>query len=158
VTEITWVWIADVLHGMAVPRRAHHGTPRLSQEESDGPMPEKHVLRNALAKRKQQPAKQLTARQPAPPMAAEPVRGKGRPPGKRSDPDYQPTTVLLRHQTKKMANRLLEDGNTRQDLSELIEQLLVEWIQQSLRNNSAGEELNMLPVRSLHKERTGKHR
>jgi len=57
------------------------------------------------------------------------VRGKGRPPGKRSDPDYQPTTVLLRHHTKKMANRLLEDKSTGQDLSELIEQLLTEWIQ-----------------------------
>jgi hypothetical protein len=62
-------------------------------------------------------------------MEAPVVRGRGRPPGKRSDPDYQPTTVLLRQQTKKMANRLLEDGSTGQDLSELIEQLLTEWIQ-----------------------------
>jgi hypothetical protein len=38
----------------------------------------------------------------------------------------------LRQQTKKMANRLLEDGSTGQDLSELIEQLLTEWIQQQL--------------------------
>jgi hypothetical protein len=158
VTEITWVWIAYVLPGMAAPRRAHHGKPRMSQEESDGPMPEKNVPRNALAKRKQQPAKPRTARQPAPPVAAEPVRGKGRPPGKRSDPDYQPTTVLLRQQTKKMANRLLEDGSTGQDLSELIEQLLMEWIQQSLRNNHAGEAITTLPTRSLRKERTGKKR
>jgi len=61
---------------------------------------------------------------------AAPSRGKGRPPGKRSDPDYQPTTVLLRKQIKKTARRLLEDTGTGQDLSELIEQLLVEWIQQ----------------------------
>jgi hypothetical protein len=87
-------------------------------------MPEKRKSSGALAKLEQQPAKQ-----PAPPIAAEPVRGRGRPPGKRSDPDYQPTTVLLRQQTKKMANRLLEDGSTGQDLSELIEQLLAEWIQ-----------------------------
>jgi hypothetical protein len=92
-------------------------------------MPEKRKLSGALAKLKQPPAKRPAARQPAPPMAAEPVRGKGRPPGKRSDPDYQPTTVLLRQQTKKMANRLLEDRSTGQDLSELIEQLLTEWIQ-----------------------------
>jgi hypothetical protein len=57
------------------------------------------------------------------------VRGKGRPPGKRSDPDYQPTTVLLRKRTKKTAARLLEDTNVEQDLSDLIEQLLTEWIQ-----------------------------
>jgi hypothetical protein len=87
-------------------------------------------MSGALAKPKQRPAKQPAARQPAPAIAAEPVRGKGRPPGKRSDPDYQPTTVLLRHQTKEMANRLLEDGSTRQDLSELIEQLLTKWIAQ----------------------------
>jgi hypothetical protein len=93
-------------------------------------MPEKSKLSGALAKLKQRPAKQPAARQPTPPIAAEPVRGKGRPPGKRSDPSYQPTTVLLRQQTKKMANRLLEDRSTGQDLSELIEQLLTEWIRQ----------------------------
>jgi hypothetical protein len=93
-------------------------------------MPENSKFSGALTKVKQRPAKQPAARQPVPPIAAEPVRGKGRPPGKRSDPDYQPTTVLLRQQTKKMANRLLEDGSTGQDLSELIEQLLTEWIQQ----------------------------
>jgi hypothetical protein len=59
-----------------------------------------------------------------------PTRGRGRPPGKRSDPDYQPTTVLLRKQTKKAATRLLEDQDTGQDLSELIEELLTGWIQQ----------------------------
>ena len=57
------------------------------------------------------------------------MRGRGRPPGKRSDPDYQPTTVLLRKLTKKTASRLLEDTNASQDLSDLIEQLLTEWIQ-----------------------------
>ena len=63
-------------------------------------------------------------------MSSEPIRGRGRPPGKRSDPDYQPTTVLIRKQTKKTATRLLEDTNAAQDLSDLIEQLLTEWIQQ----------------------------
>jgi hypothetical protein len=57
-------------------------------------------------------------------------RGRGRPPGKRSDPDYQPTTVLIRKHTKKTAARLLEDTDSGQDLSDLIEQLLMEWIQQ----------------------------
>jgi hypothetical protein len=93
-------------------------------------MPEKSKSSSALAKLKQRPANPTAARQPVPAIAVELVRGKGRPPGKRSDPDYQPTTVLLRQQTKKMANRLLEDRSTGQDLSELIEQLLTEWIQQ----------------------------
>ena len=53
-------------------------------------MPEKSKFSDSHAKLKQRPAKQPEARQPAPPIGAEPVRGKGRPPGKRSDPDYQP--------------------------------------------------------------------
>jgi hypothetical protein len=69
-----------------------------------------------------------TQSMPAPPVSSEPVRGRGRPPGKRSDPDYQPTTVLLRKNTKKIATRLLEDTNAAHDLSDLIEQLLTEWI------------------------------
>jgi hypothetical protein len=54
---------------------------------------------------------------------------RGRPAGKRSDPAFEPTTVLLRKATKKAANRLLEDDEAnRQDLSDLIEQLLLGWI------------------------------
>jgi hypothetical protein len=94
-------------------------------------MPEESKFSGALAKLKQRPAAQTAPpRSARPAPEAAPVRGKGRPPGKRSDPDYQPTTVLLRKQTKKTASRLLEDANTGQDLSELIEQLLTEWIQQ----------------------------
>jgi hypothetical protein len=55
-------------------------------------------------------------------------RGKGRPPGKRSDPDFMNTTVLLRKTTKRTAARLLEDTQSGQDLSELVEQLLTQWI------------------------------
>jgi hypothetical protein len=72
-----------------------------------------------------------------PPQVAEPavtpetpqVRGRGRPPGKSSHPDYQPTTVILRKRTKRTAARLLEDQETGKDLSDLIEELLTEWIQ-----------------------------
>jgi hypothetical protein len=78
-----------------------------------------------LAKLKQPPVPQESI-----PIETSLSRGRGRPPGKRSDPDFQPTTVLLRKQTKKTATRLLEDQNTGQDLSELIEDLLTEWIQQ----------------------------
>ena len=59
-----------------------------------------------------------------------PVRGRGRPPGKRSDPDFQPTTLLLRKSTKRAANRILEDLDAGQDLSELTEELLGDWIQE----------------------------
>jgi hypothetical protein len=94
-------------------------------------MPEESKFSGALAKLKQRPDTPSAATPSVrPPREAAPPRGKGRPPGKRSDPDYQHTTVLLRKQTKKTANRLLEDADTGQDLSELIEQLLSEWIRQ----------------------------
>jgi hypothetical protein len=57
------------------------------------------------------------------------VRGRGRLRAKSSDPEYQPTTVILRKRTKRIANRLLENQETGQDLSELLEELLLEWIQ-----------------------------
>ncbi len=90
---------------------------------------EQSKFSGVLAKLKQRPAEAHSMARPDPPGGSEPVRGRGRPPGKRSDPDYQPTTVLLRKHTKKTATRLLEDTNAAHDLSDLIEQLLMEWIQ-----------------------------
>lgn len=87
----------------------------------------------ALARLKQQ----LPVEQPSEPLASFPTaplptppgRGKGRPPGKRSNPEYQATTLLLKEHTKRTATRLLEDKKLGKDLSELTEQLLTEWIQ-----------------------------
>ena len=90
---------------------------------------EQSKFSGVLAKLRHQPTEEQSIALPAPPVGSEPVRGRGRPPGKRSDPDYQPTTVLLRKHTKRTANRLLEDTNAAHDLSDLIEQLLSEWIQ-----------------------------
>lgn len=53
---------------------------------------------------------------------------RGRPAGKRSNPEFEPTTIFLRKTTKKIANRTLEDHGDRHDLSELIEDLLQGWI------------------------------
>jgi hypothetical protein len=86
----------------------------------------------ALAEFRHQPEQQpredgktpLAMTSPAPPV----VRGRGRPSGKRSNPEFEPTNVLLRKRTKKMAGRVLEDSETGQDLSELIEELLAKWI------------------------------
>jgi hypothetical protein len=55
-------------------------------------------------------------------------RGRGRPRAKSSDPEYQPTTVILRKVTKRRAAHLLEDREMGKDLSELIEELLTEWL------------------------------
>lgn len=93
-------------------------------------MAEQSKFRGALAKLNQRPPEPPAVETPATATPANVARGKGRPPGKRSDPDYQPTTVLLRKQTKKTAARRLEDAGSGKDLSDLIEQLLCEWIQQ----------------------------
>lgn len=64
----------------------------------------------------------------APSPQPTPISMRGRPAGKRSNPDFEPTTIFLRKTTKKTANRTLEDSGTKQDLSELIESLLQKWI------------------------------
>jgi hypothetical protein len=57
------------------------------------------------------------------------AKGPGRPPGKRSDPAFKPTTLLLREATKRTAMRRLEDMGGELDLSELVESLLSRWIE-----------------------------
>ncbi len=87
----------------------------------------------ALAKLKQ-PAPEtptealLEPVKPAPPSVSGGATKIGRPIGKRSNPDYEPTTVLLRKATKKKAQRRLQDTDAGQDLSDLIEALLSEWM------------------------------
>lgn len=66
---------------------------------------------------------------PRPTASATPPKGaRGRPAtGKRSDPDYESTTILLRKTTKTSAARLLL-GNKEQDLSDVLETLLADWV------------------------------
>lgn len=67
---------------------------------------------------------------PAKPRAAS-KGGRGRPAtGKRSDPDYESTTVFLRRETKTAAGRLLM-GDKRQDLSDVLEKLLAAWVRKN---------------------------
>src|SRR5476649_1975602 len=57
--------------------------------------------------------------------------GRGRPAiGKRSDPDYETTTVFLRRETKTAAGRLLM-GDKHQDLSDVLEKLLAAWVRKN---------------------------
>jgi hypothetical protein len=55
----------------------------------------------------------------------------GRPPGKRSNPDWEQTTLFVRKETKRAAMRRLMDDGSGQDLSEVIEQLLAKWAKAS---------------------------
>ena len=55
-------------------------------------------------------------------------RKAGRPPGKRSDPDYKQYSVLLKRQTHRKVSGLLRDKESSQDVSELVELLLEKWL------------------------------
>ena len=56
------------------------------------------------------------------------ARTVGRPPGKRSDPDYKQYSVLLRRQTHRKVSSLLREREGGQDVSELVELLLEKWL------------------------------
>ncbi len=69
---------------------------------------------------------------PAPAPAAVPAlgtqKGRGRPPGKRSDPDWAPRTILMRSKIHRRVSIMLLERDDGPDLSELVDQLLTEWI------------------------------
>jgi hypothetical protein len=87
---------------------------------------------NAQAAEPAQPERQekvdLPKRRPVA-RVKEPTRhaGPGRPPGKSSNPEWEQTTVQLKRATKQAARAILLtlDG---QDLSEVLQQLLEEWV------------------------------
>lgn len=58
----------------------------------------------------------------------EPAPKSSRPQGKRSHPDYKQFSVLLKKRTHKQAVRTLDDLDNGQDLSDLMEQLLDQWL------------------------------
>ena len=82
---------------------------------------------DTLASIRQQAAEQPNA--PAP-TSAEPVRGKGRPPGKRSDPAWKLYSHFLKKQTHREATNILRNEENGRDLSDVLEQLLEEWLTQ----------------------------
>lgn len=71
------------------------------------------------------------------PVEAEPKPQKsGRPRGKRSNPDCEQVTAYIKRETyRKTKIALLQQGNN-QEFSELVEQLLSEWLSTQKSNNS----------------------
>jgi len=51
--------------------------------------------------------------------------------GKRSDPEWANITILMRKSIKRDVRRRLEDAEDGRDLSELIDQLLSDWLSKS---------------------------
>ena len=58
------------------------------------------------------------------------LKAPGRPPGKRSDPEYKQYSVLLKKQTHRKVTSILRDQEDGPDVSELLQQLLEQWLLQ----------------------------
>ena len=82
---------------------------------------------DTLASIRQQAAEQPDAPAPA---SAEPVRGKGRPLGKRSDPAWKLYSHFLKKQTHREVTNILRNEENGRDLSDVLQQLLEEWLLQ----------------------------
>jgi hypothetical protein len=57
------------------------------------------------------------------------LKAPGRPPGKRSDPAYKQYSVLLKRQTHRQVTAILRDQEDSPDVSELLQQLLEQWLE-----------------------------
>ena len=62
------------------------------------------------------------------PARAEPVRRKGRPLGKRSDPAWKLYSHFLKKQTHREVTNILRNEEDGRDLSDVLQQLLEEWL------------------------------
>src|SRR5881398_2025313 len=80
-------------------------------------------------------AQQLHGTEPEPAISSK----RGRPPGKRSNPNFERLTVLVKKQTRKTAERLWEDMEPDKDMSELVQKLLAEFIEAHRRDNEVAE-------------------
>ncbi len=62
------------------------------------------------------------------PTAPEAVRGKGRPPGKRSNPEWKLYSHFLKKKTQRSAAAYLASLDDGRDLSDVLEELLERWL------------------------------
>ena len=80
--------------------------------------------------------RQLSAEQldPSASTSVGSVRGKGRPPGKRSDPAWKLYSHFLKKQTHREVTNILRNEENGQDFSDVLQQLLEEWLIQHKRS------------------------
>ena len=62
-----------------------------------------------------------------------PGQGRGRPPGKRSNPEWKLYSHYLKKQTQHEATAILHNKENGQDLSDVLQELLEGWIAQQKR-------------------------
>jgi hypothetical protein len=61
---------------------------------------------------------------------------KGRPPGKRSNPEWKLYSHFLKRQTQREATTILRAEDDGRDLSDVLQELLEKWIAQPHRHKS----------------------
>lgn len=90
-------------------------------------MAEKKGKFSALADLHRQPVDDEVAPETTPPVTE--GRGRGRPAtGKRSNPEWKLYSHFLRKQTQRAAVALLQAEESDRDLSDILEELLAEWL------------------------------
>ena len=63
-------------------------------------------------------------------------KGKGRPPGKRSNPEWKLYSHFLKKRTQRAATDILRAEDDARDLSDVLQELLEKWIAQAQRRKS----------------------
>ena len=96
-------------------------------------MAEKRGKFSALADLHRQPVNEDAASAAVPPATAPPSaaesRGRGRPAtGKRSNPEWKLYSHFLRKQTQRAAVARLQAEDSNRDLSDILEELLAQWL------------------------------
>jgi 3-oxoacyl-ACP reductase-like protein len=74
------------------------------------------------------PAAEAPPPSPAPVEIPSPKRRGPKPSGKRSDASYEQTTIYIRKDLKKAVRQSLLNADDERDLSDLLEDLLGDWV------------------------------
>lgn len=86
----------------------------------------KNIL-NAAKDREPESVESVESKPSQQPKESPPAKKRGRPKGKRSNPDYEQVTAYIRRDTYKATKiALLEEEEG--DFSDLVESLLAEWL------------------------------
>lgn len=94
-------------------------------EEAPSPVIESAVRKRVVCAEKPEA---VMPPQSGPELPPRPIRRAG----KRSDPAYKQFSVLLRKDTHRQAVRVLYDADNGQDVSDLVQMLLEQWVKKQV--------------------------
>ena len=100
----------------------------------------KDILKAAQEREKEKPAEKPAekpeVKSDSPIEPPSPPQKRGRPRGKRSHPDYEQVTAYIKKKTYKETKIALLEQEEVEDFSELVENLLSEWLSTQKSENS----------------------